>query len=70
MELIAKAYILGYRITEVPTINRERATGKSNFRLIKWIRNYLYWYFYILIYSIVRRLNAHYLRDTQKVSPP
>jgi glycosyltransferase involved in cell wall biosynthesis len=66
MELIAKAYILGYRITEVPTVNRERAAGKSNFRLIKWIRNYLYWYFYILIYSIVRRINAHYVRDTQK----
>jgi dolichol-phosphate mannosyltransferase len=67
MELIAKAYILGYRITEVPTINRDRAAGKSNFRLFKWIRNYLYWYFYILIYSVVRRLNAHYLRDTKKL---
>jgi len=65
MELIAKAYILGYRITEVPTINRERAEGKSNFKLLKWIGNYLYWYFYILIYSIVRSLNAHYLRDTK-----
>jgi dolichol-phosphate mannosyltransferase len=63
MELIAKAYILGYKITEVPTTNRERRTGRSNFRLIKWIRNYTYWYFYILIYSIVRRINAHYLGD-------
>ncbi len=70
MELIAKAYILGYRITEVPTVNRNRATGTSNFRLFKWIRNYLYWYFYILIYSVVRRLNAHYLRDTQKLPTP
>jgi glycosyltransferase involved in cell wall biosynthesis len=68
MELIAKAYILGYRITEIPTINRDRTEGKSNFRLLKWIGNYLYWYFYILIYSIVRRLNAHYLADT-KVPP-
>jgi glycosyltransferase involved in cell wall biosynthesis len=67
MELIAKAFILGYRITEVPTVNRNRAAGKSNFQLFKWIRNYLYWYFYILIYSIVRRLNAHYLRDTKKL---
>jgi dolichol-phosphate mannosyltransferase len=63
MELIAKAYILGYKITEVPTTNRDRRTGRSNFRLIKWIRNYTYWYFYILIYSIVRRINAHYLGD-------
>ena len=66
MELIAKAYILGYKITEVPTINRDRVGGKSNFRLLKWIRNYLYWYFYILIYSIVSRINAHYVRDTKK----
>jgi dolichol-phosphate mannosyltransferase len=66
MELIAKAYILGYRITEVPTINRDRTAGKSSFQLLKWIRNYLYWYFYILIYSIVRRINAHYVRDTRK----
>lgn len=70
MELIAKAYILGYRLTEVPTVNRNRAAGKSNFKLFKWIRNYLYWYFYILIYSVVRRLNAHYLRDTQKLPTP
>ena len=65
MELIAKAYILGYRITEVPTINRERAEGRSNFKLLSWIGNYIYWYFYILIYSIVRSLNAHYLSDTK-----
>lgn len=66
MELIAKAYILGYRIAEVPTINRDRVAGKSSFQLLKWIRNYVYWYFYILIYSIVSRINAHYVRDTRK----
>jgi dolichol-phosphate mannosyltransferase len=70
MELIAKAYILGYRITEVPTVNRDRAEGKSNFKLFRWIRNYLYWYFYILIYSIVRSLNSHYLKDTKKNPSP
>ena len=66
MELIAKAYILGYKITEVPTTNRERVAGKSNFQLFSWLQNYLYWYLYILIYSIVRRINAHYLQDTQR----
>jgi glycosyltransferase involved in cell wall biosynthesis len=68
MEIIAKAYILGYRLTEVPTINRDRVGGKSNFQLLKWIGNYLYWYFYILIYSLVHRLNAHYLSDTKRPS--
>ena len=69
MELIAKAYILGYRIGEVPTVNRDRAAGKSNFKLLRWIGNYLHWYFYILIYSVVRRINAHYIRDTQRQRP-
>jgi dolichol-phosphate mannosyltransferase len=58
MELIAKAYILGYSIAEVPTVNRERASGKSKFKLARWIWNYLYWYFYILIYSVVRRASG------------
>lgn len=66
MELIAKAHILGYRIAEVPTTNRARAAGNSNFQLFKWIRNYLYWYIYISIYSIVSRINAHYVNDTRK----
>jgi hypothetical protein len=66
MELIARAYILGCKITEVPTINRERAAGKSHFKIMKWIIKYLYWYFYILIFSCVNRVNAHFLRDTHK----
>lgn len=66
MELIARAYILGCKITEVPTINRERAAGKSHFKMMQWIIKYLYWYFYILIFSYVNRVNAHFMRDTQK----
>jgi hypothetical protein len=56
MEIIAKAYVRGYAITEVPTINRDRNAGKSKFALCKWIFNYLYWYFYILLYSLRKRL--------------
>jgi dolichol-phosphate mannosyltransferase len=66
MELIAKAYILGCKITEVPTINRERAAGKSRFKIIRWIGKYIYWYFYIVIFSFVNRINAHFVRDAQK----
>jgi hypothetical protein len=63
MEIIAKTYILGHKITEVPTVNQDRNSGNSNFKLWSWIMNYLYWYFYILLYSIINRINAHYVRD-------
>ena len=55
MEIIAKAYVRGYAITEVPTINRDRNAGNSKFALCKWIFNYSYWYFYILLYSVRKR---------------
>lgn len=51
MELIAKAYIQGARICEIPTINRDRKAGKSKFRLAAWIASYFYWFFYILFHS-------------------
>jgi hypothetical protein len=63
MELLAKAYILNYKITEVPTINRERSTGTSKFSIAKWIGKYLYWYMYILVFSLVRRVMDNYERD-------
>jgi dolichol-phosphate mannosyltransferase len=69
MELIARAYILGCKIAEVPTINRERTAGKSHFKVMKWIAKYFYWYFYILIFSCVNRINAHFVRDSQKARP-
>lgn len=56
MEIIAKAFVLGYRITEVPTVNRDRAAGKSKFKLAHWILKYLYWFLYILGCSLRRRL--------------
>ena len=55
MEIIAKAYLEGYRITEVPTTNRDRSAGKSKFHLVAWSLQYLYWYFYIVVFSLLRR---------------
>jgi len=69
MELIARACILGCKITEVPTTNRERAAGKSNFKFMQWILKHLYWYFYILIFSCVNRINSHFVRDTHRPAP-
>lgn len=66
MEIIAKTFILGYKISEVPTINRERYSGMSKFRIVKWISNYIYWYGYIVLYSIINRISHYYHLDTRK----
>jgi dolichol-phosphate mannosyltransferase len=63
MEIIAKTYILGYMITEIPTVNHDRNSGKSNFKLWSWIGHYIYWYLYIVLYSIAKRLTEYYVRD-------
>ncbi len=46
LELTVKAFLAGYRITEVPSTWRDRTSGQSRFRLWKWLPHYLRWYFY------------------------
>lgn len=46
LELTVKAFLAGYRITEVPATWRDRTSGQSRFRLWKWLPLYLRWYFY------------------------
>ena len=58
MEIIAKAFARGYRITEVPTVNRDRAAGQSKFKLMHWILKYLYWFLFILGCALRRRLRG------------
>lgn len=41
MEITLKAYRAGYKITEIPTTWRDRTAGKSNFKLLKWLPQYL-----------------------------
>jgi hypothetical protein len=47
LELVAKANRLGEKIAQLPTIWIERDSGKSNFKLIKWLPDYLAWYFFV-----------------------
>ncbi|MBA7629405.1 Polyprenol monophosphomannose synthase [subsurface metagenome] len=49
MEIVVKAFLKGYRITEVPSVWRDREKGKSRFRLWKWLPKYIYWYLVALI---------------------
>ena len=44
LELTVKATIAGRRVAEVPTTWRDRTAGQSNFKLRKWLPNYLHWY--------------------------
>ena len=44
LELTVKATTMGRRVAEVPTTWRDRTAGASNFKLRKWLPNYLHWY--------------------------
>jgi dolichol-phosphate mannosyltransferase len=46
MEITVKAFLRGEKIAEVPTVWHDRAEGKSNFKLMKWLPQYLKWYFF------------------------
>lgn len=54
IELVVKAHVAGYAIAEVPSVWRDRATGKSRFRLWKWLPGYLGWYWYAVRHAIIR----------------
>jgi glycosyltransferase involved in cell wall biosynthesis len=44
LELTVKATLAGRRVAEVPTTWRDRTAGQSNFKLRKWLPQYLHWY--------------------------
>jgi hypothetical protein len=48
MEITIKAYIAGYKITEVPSTWYDRTDGKSNFKLWTWLPYYLHWYWFCI----------------------
>jgi dolichol-phosphate mannosyltransferase len=46
MEITVKAFVKGYKVTELPTTWSDRVAGESRFKMWKWIPKYLHWYFY------------------------
>ncbi|MFH1283740.1 MAG: glycosyltransferase [bacterium] len=46
LEILVKAWIKGYKITEVPSIWKNRVGGESRFKLLKWLPKYIRWYLY------------------------
>lgn len=45
LEIILKAFKNGYKITEIPTTWKDRDSGKSNFKILKWLPKYTSLYF-------------------------
>ena len=55
LEITAKAFAAGRRITEVPSTWRDRSAGQSRFKLRQWLPHYLKWYGYALTHRPGRR---------------
>jgi len=49
MEIVIKAFLKGYKITEVPSIWQDREGGESRFKLWKWLPKYMHWYLFAII---------------------
>ena len=49
LELLVKGSKKNYKIVELPAVWIERKDGKSNFKILKWSKQYLKWFFYALI---------------------
>ncbi len=54
MEIPLKAYYLGFKITEVPTVWKERTKGKSSFKMFKLLPSYLKLY----LWAILKKLRG------------
>lgn len=55
MEIVIKAYLSRFRVTEIPCTWTDRQAGESRFKMIKWIPKYLKWYFFALKRSLPAR---------------
>jgi len=52
LELVTKSHILKKKIIEIPSTWIEIENRKSNFKVLKWLPNYIYW----LLYAIIKNL--------------
>ncbi len=57
LEITVKAYVKGFRISEIATEWYDRTDGKSKFHMWKWMPSYLHWYFYCIMYTWFGREN-------------
>lgn len=55
IELLVKCHRLGWKMAEVPAQWYERKKGSSRFKVFKWAKAYLRWYFYAFATTYLRR---------------
>jgi len=55
IELLVKCHRLGWKIGEVPVSWFERKQGQSRFRVLKWLPEYLKWFFYAFATTFLGR---------------
>jgi glycosyltransferase involved in cell wall biosynthesis len=48
VELAVKTYLEGYKITEIPVQWQDRESGKSQFKMWKWLPHYFKWYLFAI----------------------
>ena len=48
LELVAKARRTEALVKEIPATWRDRTAGRSNFKILRWLKPYLRWYLYAL----------------------
>lgn len=55
LEITVKAWIRGFRVTEVASVWRDRTAGESRFKLVEWLPSYLHWYFLAFRHAYLRK---------------
>lgn len=55
MEITVKAWRSGAKLVELPTTWSDRTSGKSKFKLLKWVPRYLKWY----MIALKKRSHGH-----------
>lgn len=55
LELVVKAHLQGFKVSETPTVWTDRKAGKSNFKIIDWLPSYLKWYLMAFLKSLQKK---------------
>ena len=55
MELTTKSYLFNFKVVEIPSIWIDETGRKSNFKVLKWLRFYIYWMLYALLKNFFKR---------------